>query len=77
LITTKRGQPGTPHISFTAQSGIQQSLGLPNPLPAYQYAYLYNEALQNDGKPALYSAADFNAYRNHTDPIKAPGRKLV
>ncbi|SEM72216.1 TonB-linked outer membrane protein, SusC/RagA family [Mucilaginibacter gossypiicola] len=72
LITTKRGQAGTPHISFTAQTGIQQPLGLPNPLPAYQYAYLYNEALQNDGKPALYNAADFNAYRNHTDPVRHP-----
>jgi hypothetical protein len=72
LVTTKRAQAGPPRISFTAQSGIQQSLGLPTPLPAYQYAYLYNEALQNDGKPPIYSAADFNAYRNHTDPNGHP-----
>ncbi|WP_394370718.1 SusC/RagA family TonB-linked outer membrane protein [Mucilaginibacter segetis] len=72
LVTTKRAQAGPPRISFTAQSGIQQSLGLPDPLPAYQYAYLYNEALQNDGKPPIYSANDFNAYRNHTDPLHHP-----
>jgi TonB-linked SusC/RagA family outer membrane protein len=72
LVTTKRAQAGKPRISFTAQSGIQQSLGLPTPLPAYQYAYFYNEALQNEGKLPIYSAADFNVYRNHTDPNGHP-----
>ena len=72
LVTTKRPEAGAPRISFTAQTGVQQSLGLPTPLSAYQYAYLYNEALQNDGKPTIYSAADFAAYRNHTDPTGHP-----
>ncbi|AMR32254.1 SusC/RagA family TonB-linked outer membrane protein [Mucilaginibacter sp. PAMC 26640] len=72
LVTTKRGTIGAPKISFTAQTGVQQPLGLPTPLPAYQYAYLYNEALQNDGKPPIYSAADFAAYRDHTDPLRHP-----
>src|SRR6185312_2367 len=26
----------------------------------------------NDGKPAIYSSSDFNAYRNHTDPVGHP-----
>lgn len=72
LITTKKPEIGRTLISFTAQTAIQQSLGLPTPLPAYQYAYLYNEALQNDGKPGIYTAADIEAYRNHTDPIRHP-----
>lgn len=72
LVTTRRGEMGRPHISFTAQTGIQQSLGLPKPLPAYQYAYLMNETLMNDGKPALYTAEDFAAYRDHTDPYGHP-----
>nr|WP_188315934.1 SusC/RagA family TonB-linked outer membrane protein [Chitinophaga agrisoli] len=72
LVTTRRGEMGRPHITFTAQSGVQQPLGLPKPLPAYQYAYLQNEMLMNDGKPALYSAEDFNAYRQHTDPVGHP-----
>ncbi|WP_290308448.1 SusC/RagA family TonB-linked outer membrane protein [Mucilaginibacter flavus] len=72
LVTTKRGQAGAPRISFTAEAGSQHPLDLPTPLPAYQYAYLYNEALQNDGKPAIYTADDFNAYRNHTDPYRHP-----
>ena len=72
LVTTKKGKVGAPRISFTAQTGVQQSLGLPTPLPAYQYAYLYNEALQNDGKPTIYSPADFAAYRDHSDPFGHP-----
>lgn len=72
LVTTRRGELGRPHITFTAQSGIQQSLGLPDPLPAYQYAYLMNETLMNDGKPALYTADDFKAYKDHTDPVGHP-----
>jgi TonB-linked SusC/RagA family outer membrane protein len=72
LVTTKRGQTGKPRITFTGETGLQQSLNLPTPLPAYQYAYLINETLTSDGKLPAYSAADFNAYRNHTDAIGHP-----
>ena len=72
LITTKKAEAGRPRISFTAETGIQTPLGLPTPLPAYQYAYLYNEALTNDGENPFYTAADFNAYKNGTDPYGHP-----
>ena len=72
LITTKQAEAGKPRISFTAETGVQHSLGLPTPLPAYQYAYLYNEALTNDGQSPVYTAADFNAYKNHTDTYGHP-----
>jgi len=72
LVTTKQAEEGKPRISFTAERGIQQSLGLPTPLSAYQYSYLYNEALSNDGQPPYYTAADFSAYKNHTDPTGHP-----
>jgi len=72
LVTTKHPQAGPPRLSFTAETGTQTSLGLPDPLPSYQYAYLLNEALLNDGKNPAYTANDFNAYRNGTDPIGHP-----
>jgi TonB-linked SusC/RagA family outer membrane protein len=72
LITTKKAEAGKPRISFTAETGIQSPLGLPTPLPSYQYAYLYNEALTNDGQNPFYTAADFNAYKNGTDPEGHP-----
>lgn len=72
IVTTRQPQAGPPRVSFTAETGVQKPLGLPAPLPAYQYAYLLNEALLNDGKTPAYTAADFNAWRNHTDPIGHP-----
>ena len=72
IVTTNEPKTGPTRISFTAETGTQTTLGLPQPLPAYQYAYLLNEALLNDGKSPVYSQADFNAYRNHTDPIGHP-----
>src|SRR5690606_12914528 len=54
-ITTKKGVAGPPRISFTAQTGIQEALKVPEPLNAYQYAYLYNEALANTGRLPAYS----------------------
>jgi len=72
IVTTREPQTGPTRLSITAESGIQKSLGLPTPLPAYQYAYLLNESLLNDGKNPLYSQADFNAYRSHSDPLGHP-----
>jgi len=72
IVTTKQPVTGPPRVSFTAETGIQTPVNLPTPLPAYQYAYLLNEALLNDGKAPAYTAADFNAWRNHTDPIGHP-----
>lgn len=72
LVTTKRPVTGPPRVSFTAETGLQTPINLPTPLPAYQYAYLLNEALLNDGKTPAYSSADFNAWLNHSDPIGHP-----
>jgi len=75
-IITKKGDRGTPRISFTAQSGIQTPTALPKPLEAWQYAELYNEAQRNDaGTTAItprYSQADIEAYKNGTDPYRLP-----
>ncbi len=73
LITTKKPEIGQPRISFTTQTAVQQSLGLPNnPLPAYLWAYLYNEGLENDGSAAFYTANDIAKYRDHSDPYGHP-----
>jgi TonB-linked SusC/RagA family outer membrane protein len=72
VVTTLQPKTGAPRLTFSAETGIQNSLGLPNPLPAYQYAYLLNEALLNDGKSAAYSSNDFAAYRSGSDPYGHP-----
>jgi TonB-linked SusC/RagA family outer membrane protein len=72
LVTTKKPIAGTPHVSLSAQTGVQMPLSLPDPLPAYQYDYLYNEAQSNEGNPLAYTYQDFEAYRNGTDPYGHP-----
>lgn len=71
-VTTKKSQPGAPRLSFTAETAFQEPLKLPNALPADQYAYLLNEALLNDGKPAAYTAADIAAYKDQSNPYTHP-----
>ncbi|HYH56733.1 MAG TPA: SusC/RagA family TonB-linked outer membrane protein [Anseongella sp.] len=72
LVTTKRPQPGGPHVSFTAQAGMQTPVGLPKTLPAHEFAWLYNEALLNDGQEPAYTGADFNAYKDGSSPYTHP-----
>lgn len=71
-ITTKKGVIGPPRISFTAQTGTQEALKCPEPLSAHQYAYLYNEALMNNGRQPVYSQEDFNLFQNGSSPLLYP-----
>jgi TonB-linked SusC/RagA family outer membrane protein len=75
-IRTKKGDVGKPRISFTAQSGFETPTALPKPLPAWQYATLYNEAKQNDAgtTPVIpqYTQDQIDAYYDQTDPYTYP-----
>ncbi len=71
-VTTRKGQAGKQQVSFTAQTGIQRSLKFVQPLNAYDYARLYNEALTNDGLAPTYTDADLQAYKDHSDPYGHP-----
>ena len=72
LITTKKGKQGPLKIKFSAQTGFESSYRLPEFLGSYDYARLYNEALENDGLPRLYSEADLAAYQSGNDPYFHP-----
>lgn len=71
-ITTRRGANKKKEVRFTSQYGIQENIFMPKSLDAYNYASLFNEALANDGRAPIYSAADLEAYRTGTDPFKYP-----
>lgn len=73
LITTRKGDKASgQRISFTAGAGTTQRLKGYKALSSYDYARLYNEALGNDGQPAVYSQQDLDHYRNGTDPYGHP-----
>ncbi len=72
IITTKQPTMGKIRLSFTGKYGVHSSIKKLNPLSASQYAYLLNEALQNDGKPGLCNSADYNAYKDGSAPFTHP-----
>ena len=72
VITTRRGNQGPMQISFSGQVGLESALSLPDFLDSYDYATLYNEALNNDGLPDLYTADDLSAYASGNSPYFHP-----
>ncbi|CAL1516338.1 TonB-dependent receptor [Chitinophaga sp. MM2321] len=72
LITTKRGKEGPLEVTFSTQQGFTNAIGLPKFSNSYDYARLYNEALVNDGKTALYTENDLQAYKTGSDPYFHP-----
>lgn len=72
-VITRKGNTGTPRISFTANVGFQHALKQPKVLGAADYMTLANEAYTNDDLDAPFSADLIQAYRNHTnDPYLQP-----
>jgi TonB-linked SusC/RagA family outer membrane protein len=72
LIQTKRGANAPRKISFTSQYALQEQIKTPKFLNSYDYATLFNEALANDGKQAVYSTADLEKYRTGSSPFTHP-----
>lgn len=72
LIKTKRGTNAPRRITFTAQSAIQEQLNRPRFLHSADYATLFNEALTNDGKAAVYTADDIQKYKDQSSPYTHP-----
>ena len=71
-ITTKTGKSYKREIGVTAEKGISTPTVLPKYLDAYQYATLFNEALDNDGLTPLYSQEALDAYQSGSDPLLYP-----
>jgi TonB-linked SusC/RagA family outer membrane protein len=74
LITTKKGDTRSNYftVNATAQRGVQTPLKVRETLSAADYATLYNEALANDGREAIYSQADIDAYKTGKNPFTHP-----
>ncbi|HUC81112.1 MAG TPA: TonB-dependent receptor [Flavisolibacter sp.] len=76
-VTTKRGSPSSTRITLDVQGGIQLPQNMTKPLDAYNYATLYNQALQNDGTAPRYNQTALDAYRNGSDPYNYPNVNFV
>ncbi|MCO4292699.1 SusC/RagA family TonB-linked outer membrane protein [Solitalea sp. MAHUQ-68] len=73
LITTKKGKKNSPaQLTYSAYSGWQNPTRLPQFLNSADYASLYNEALQNEGKPKKYTDEEIAKFASGVDPDKYP-----
>ena len=72
LISTKKGKAGTSVIHYNAYIGKQKATNLPDFLPSWDAATLYNLALQNEGKPRRYTDAEIQKFRDGSDPFNYP-----
>ncbi len=72
LITTKKGKKGTSQVTYSAYMGKQSATALPNYLPSWQAATLYNQARINEGATAVYSTADIDSFKNGLDRVNYP-----
>ena len=83
LITTRKGQKGKPHLSYSGNFAVQSPTALPHYLNSAEYCEMYNEALKNDAytKGTSYvprfTEADIQLYRDGTDPIMHPSTDWV
>ena len=72
LITTKKGKAGTSVIHYNGYVGKQKATNLPDFLPSWDAAALYNLALKNEGKPSRYTDAEIQKFRDGSDPFNYP-----
>lgn len=72
MITTKRGKVSDPTISIRVNSGVHVPKAFPKYLGAAEYMTLYNEAMANDGKNAMYSQEDIYFTSLGANPYRYP-----
>lgn len=64
LVTTKSGAAGKPKITYNGYVGFQKVTRFPDYYNGYEYASLYNEALQNVGIKPAYSDEELQSFKN-------------
>lgn len=69
LVTTKKGIKGKSQVDYSYYTGVQSITFKPDVVSnAIDYMTGKNRALANEGKPAEYTTALLDEYRNGTDP---------
>lgn len=69
LVQTKRaGSDQKVSVNYRGQVNVQQATQLPEFLNAYEYALLYNRAVENSGTGTAYTPEQLDMIRNHSNP---------
>jgi len=74
LITTKQGQKGKIRLSYDGNIAIQTATRLPEMAASWEYAEMYNQAMNNEGKSSsLFPADRIERMKAGGDPDKLEG----
>ena len=68
LITTKRGKTGKPRITYNGYMGLQYPTEMIKRIDSYDYARLYNKAMEEAGLQPRFSAEAIQKFKDGTDP---------
>lgn len=68
LITTKRGTTGKPRISYSGYVSFQNATEMVDRLSSYEYASMYNQALESEGKAPRFTDEEIQKFKDGTDP---------
>jgi TonB-linked SusC/RagA family outer membrane protein len=69
LITTKKGKKGQLQVRYSTYMGKQDVHRLPDFLPSWNQASLYNEARVNEGKSPRWTPDDIEKFKTGADPL--------
>ncbi len=71
LITTKKGKKGKVSLNYTGNVGFQSPTRTPKMASSWQYAELYNQSMENEGKSSsLFPDDRIERLKNGGDPDK-------
>lgn len=68
LITTKRGKSGKPKVTYSGYISLQNVTQTIDRLSSYEYATLYNQALENEGKAKRWTDEEIQKFKDGSDP---------
>ena len=67
LITTKKGKSGKPKVSYNGYVSFQSATALVDRLNTYDYAHMYNDALESEGRAKRFQTEEEIAALPNTD----------
>ncbi len=68
IVTTKRGGDAKPTFDFTYNQGFSQPTRNVKMADSYTFAKVYNEIEVGEGRPAKYTDAELQKFKDGTDP---------
>ncbi|MFY0650377.1 MAG: SusC/RagA family TonB-linked outer membrane protein [Cyclobacteriaceae bacterium] len=67
VVKTKRGREGNVAVRFNSSIGFQNFIETPEFANAYEYATIWNQALENDGLSPEFNASQLQAFQSGTN----------